>query len=77
MNALQVGDRVDHYRVESLAAESGMACIYRATDVQDGRIVALKVPHFLAESDPLLFDRFKREEAIGKRLNHPGVMRVL
>jgi serine/threonine protein kinase len=77
MNALQVGDRVDHYRIECLAAESGMACIYRATDVRSGRVVALKVPHFEAESDPLLFDRFKREEEIGKRLDHPGVMKVL
>jgi eukaryotic-like serine/threonine-protein kinase len=28
------------------------------------------------ESDPALFDRFRREEEIGKLLDHPGVMKV-
>jgi serine/threonine-protein kinase len=28
------------------------------------------------EADPILFDRFKREEEIGKKLDHPGVVRV-
>jgi serine/threonine-protein kinase len=28
------------------------------------------------EADPILFDRFKREAAIGEKLNHPTVMRV-
>jgi serine/threonine-protein kinase len=28
------------------------------------------------EMDPVLFDRFHREEEIGKALNHPGVMKV-
>jgi eukaryotic-like serine/threonine-protein kinase len=53
-----------------------MACIYRGLDLQTGTVVAIKVPHFEVESDPLLFDRFKREEEIGKRLDHPGVMKV-
>ena len=61
MPALQSGDQLDHYRIETLAAQSGMASIYRATDLQDGRVVAIKVPHFEAESDPVFFDRFKRE----------------
>jgi eukaryotic-like serine/threonine-protein kinase len=76
MNELQVGERLDHFCIESLVAQSGMASIYRATDVRNGRIVGLKIPHFEVESDPVLFDRFKREEEIGKRLNHPGVIKV-
>src|SRR5215475_6456436 len=53
-----------------------MAAIYRATDLRDGRRVALKIPHFAMESDPALFDRFQREEAIGLALDHPNVMRI-
>ena len=34
------------------------------------------MPHFEVEVDPLLFDRFKREEKIGRELNHSGVMKV-
>jgi serine/threonine-protein kinase len=53
-----------------------MASIFRATDLRDGKQVALKVPHFAMEADPGLFDRFMREEAIGIALDHPNVMRI-
>lgn len=53
-----------------------MASIFRATDLQTGRTVAIKVPHPEMEADPVLFDRFHREEEIGKSLEHPGVMKV-
>ena len=74
--SLQSGDQLDHYRIESLAAQSGMASIYRAKDLQDGRAVAIKVPHLEVESDPLFYDRFKREAEIGRRLDYPGVIKV-
>ncbi|MGD0957437.1 MAG: serine/threonine-protein kinase [Candidatus Acidiferrales bacterium] len=53
-----------------------MASIFRATDLRTGRTVAIKVPHPEMESDPVLFDRFKREQEIGTALDHPGVMKV-
>jgi len=53
-----------------------MASIFRATDLQNDRPVAIKVPHPEMESDPVLFDRFHREQDIGKALDHPGVMKV-
>jgi len=73
---LEAGQVLDHYRIDEAVAESGMASIYRATDQRSGRQVALKVPHFAMESDPALFDRFQREEAIGLALDHPNVMRL-
>jgi serine/threonine protein kinase len=76
MYQLRAGDQLDDYKIDSLVAESGMACIFRATDTRNGQTVALKVPHFEVEVDPMLFDRFKREEEIGIKLNHPGVMKV-
>lgn len=53
-----------------------MASIFRGTDLRTGKQVAIKVPHPEMESDPVLFDRFKREQEIGKSLDHPGVMKV-
>ena len=53
-----------------------MASIFRATDLHTGRQVAIKVPHPEMESDPVFFERFRREEEIGKKLDHPGVMKV-
>ena len=76
MSQLHPGAELDHYRIESLVARSGMASIYRATDMRDGRTVAIKIPHPEVEADVLLFDRFKREEAIGIKLDHPCVMKV-
>jgi serine/threonine protein kinase len=76
MTALHPGDLLDHYRIESLVARSGMATIFRATDTLNGQTVAIKVPHPEMEADPQLFDRFKREQEIGEKLDHPGVMKV-
>jgi serine/threonine protein kinase len=53
-----------------------MASIFRGTDLRNGRQVAIKVPHPEMEMDPVLFDRFHREQDIGKVLDHPAVMRV-
>ena len=53
-----------------------MASIFRGADLRNGRPVAIKVPHPEMESDPVFFDRFRREEEIGKALDHPGVMKV-
>lgn len=74
---LHPGEQLDHYRIEGLVARSGMASIFRATDMRNGREVAIKIPHPEMEADPVLFDRFQREGEIGEKLDHPGVMKVL
>lgn len=73
---IDLGKQLDHYQIESGVARSGMASIFRATDLLTGRTVAIKVPHPEIESNPVLFERFQREEEIGKTLDHPGVMKV-
>ena len=77
MAGLHPGDTLDHYRIENLVARSGMASIFRATDLRNGQLVALKIPHPEMEADVVLFDRFQREQDIGQKLNHPSVMKVL
>jgi serine/threonine protein kinase len=77
MTSLHPGDKLDHYQIESLVARSGMASIFKAKDLRTGRTVAVKVPHPEMEADPVLFDRFHREQDIGKKMNHPSVMKVL
>jgi len=74
---LQAGDQLDQYRLDDVVARSGMATVYRATDVGTGQQVAIKVPHPEMESDPVLYDRFQREQDIGERMQHSGVMKVL
>jgi serine/threonine-protein kinase len=76
LDTIEAGSQIDSYRIEAPVARSGMASIFRATDLRNNRIVALKIPHPDMEADPILFDRFQREAAIGEKLDHPTVMRV-
>ena len=73
---LHAGSLLDHYRIESLVARSGRASIFKGTDPRTGSPVAIKVPHLEMECDPVFFDRFRREADIGRRMDHPGVMKV-
>jgi serine/threonine-protein kinase len=73
---LRPGDTLDGYELGDVVATSGMATVFRARDLKSGLQVAIKVPHPEVESDPTMFDRFRREEEIGTRIDHPGVMKV-
>jgi len=77
MSTLQPGDTLDHYRIDAAMARSGMAALYKATNLSDGSQVAIKVPLPEMEADPVLFERFKREEEIGQLLDHPGVVKTI
>jgi eukaryotic-like serine/threonine-protein kinase len=76
MTVLEAGDLLDHYRVDALVARGGMSTLYRATDLRNGRQVALKVPHAEMEADPVLVERFQREQQIGQELDHPGIVKT-
>ena len=71
------GEQLDDYRIEGVVARSAVATIFRAVDLRTNQQVALKVPHSELESDPTFADRFRREEEIGKGLNHPGLIKLL
>jgi serine/threonine protein kinase len=77
MTSLHTGEKLDHYRIENVVARSGMASIFRAIDERTGKPVAIKIPHPEMEADPVFYDRFTREQEIGEKLDHPGVMKVL
>jgi serine/threonine-protein kinase len=76
MTTLEAGDTLDHYRLDATVARSGMSMLYRATDLRDGKLVAIKVPHAEMEANPVLVERFKREQEIGQELDHPGVVKT-
>jgi serine/threonine-protein kinase len=73
---LNAGETLDHYRLDAAVARGGMSTLFRATDLRDGRQVAIKVPHAGMETDPILVERFKREAEIGQELDHPGVVKT-
>ena len=66
----------DRFAITDVICNGGMATIYKAADLQnDGRVVAIKIPHRTAEADPALFSRFKTEEKIGCELDHPSILK--
>lgn len=77
MNEISVGEQLDHYRIDALIAAGSHASIFRGVDLKDGAVVAIKVPHIELELDPVFHERFRREQEIGQKLSHPGVMKVL
>jgi len=76
MTTPETGEMLDHYRLDATVARSGMATLFKATDLRNGRQVAIKVPHAEMEADPVLVERFRREQEIGQTLNHPGVVKT-
>jgi eukaryotic-like serine/threonine-protein kinase len=70
------GQQLDHFLLESVASRSQMATVFRATDVRDGRTVAIKIPHSEIENDKALREAFEREARIARMLEHPGMVRV-
>jgi eukaryotic-like serine/threonine-protein kinase len=76
MKIPQPGETLDHYRIETIVARSGMSTLLKATDLNSGRLVAIKIPHEEMEADPVLIERFRREQEIGQTLNHPGIVKT-
>ena len=76
INELEVGETLDHYRLDAEVARTGMSTLFRATDLRTGQTVALKAPHPEMEADPVLLERFRREEEIGQEIDHPGVVKT-
>ena len=77
MTPLQPGDQFEHFRIEALAMRTSMTTIYRATDLRTGQLVAIKIPHPELECDPMFYSRFQREKAIGRKLQHHGVVKTM
>src|SRR5215475_2079224 len=64
------------YFLESKLGVGGMGTVYRASRLQIGDWVAVKVLHQDQMADPRAIERFRREAQIAARLKHPNVVAV-
>jgi serine/threonine protein kinase len=71
------GERIGHYRVGAPLGRGGEAAVFEGRDERDGRRVVLKFLEPSQLGDIAAFERMRREVAIGRRLDHPGVPRLL
>src|SRR5262245_1930375 len=74
--SLSTGVRIGPYEIVSALGAGGMGEVYRATDTNLGRQVAIKVlPDAFAE-DPDRVARFEREAKTLASLNHPTIAQI-
>jgi eukaryotic-like serine/threonine-protein kinase len=66
------------FRLVEVLARGGMATVYKAQDLADGaRPVVVKMPLPIFAGGVGTWSLFQQEEAIGRRFNHPYVLRFL
>ena len=65
------------YRIEAVVGTGGMAVVYRALDLQENRIVAIKVLRPEYESDMEFVRRFSREAEAAAKMSHENIVNLL
>lgn len=73
---IQIGQQIENYRIDSVIGEGGMGSIYRATDVNLMRPVAVKVMHGELAEESAFQGRFLQEARAAARLDHPSIVRI-
>jgi eukaryotic-like serine/threonine-protein kinase len=71
------GQRIDHYEITRLLGAGAASRVYLAQDCRALQQVILKFPSDDVIGGAAIFERYKREAEIGKRLKHPGIQRHL
>ena len=64
------------YRLDEVLGRGGMAIVWRATDLQLERTVAIKVISDVLAGDPRFVARFDREARLAAGLSHPNLVKL-
>ncbi len=71
------GVKIDGYRVEEELYASERSQLYLVVDEETGERLVMKTPSTNYSDDPAYIERFIMEEWIGRRINHPNVVKVI
>ena len=66
----------DRYKIEDLLGQGGMSAVYKASDPNLKRVVAVKLIHSHLSSDPSFVTRFEGEAAAVASLRHQNIVQV-
>ena len=64
------------YRIEAMLGQGGMSAVYKATDPNLKRVVAVKLIHPHLSIDPSFVVRFESEASAVASLRHPNIVQV-
>jgi Tol biopolymer transport system component len=76
MSSLAIDSTISHYRVKEMIGRGGMGEVYKAVDVQLGRVVALKTLLSAKAMDEDARRRFLREARAASILSHPSICTI-
>lgn len=74
---LKPGNVIDDYKVLSVEHSGTRSHIYRVQCQETEDVFILKAPSMNFVDDAVYLEGFIREKWVGRRLNHPGLMKVL
>ena len=79
VSKISVGQALDErFLLIEEIGRGGMSVIYKAKDLKNqDELVAVKVPHAIFSSGVGSWSMFQQEEAIGRKLNHPYVLKFM
>jgi serine/threonine protein kinase len=72
-----IGKTLGHYRILEVVGQGGMATVYKAEDLRDKKIAAVKVMLPYLSRDEGLKKRFRQEAKMLSRLKHPNIVPIL
>src|SRR5512134_2490562 len=64
------------YRIDAMLGQGGMSAVYKATDPNLKRVVAVKLIHPHLSIDPSFVQRFESEAAAVASLRHQNIVQV-
>src|SRR3972149_2369176 len=64
------------YLIDEMLGQGGMSAVYKATDPNLKRVVAVKMIHSHLSNNPDFVKRFEEEAAAVAQLRHPGIIQV-
>ncbi len=74
--ALEVGMKLEGYRVIETVFNGSRSSLYKVINEQDGKVYGLKTPSQHFADDPVYLSGFLREEWVGQHIKHPNVMAI-
>ena len=72
-----IGKTLGHYRILEVVGQGGMATVYKAEDLRDEKIAAVKVMLPYLSRDEGLKKRFRQEAKMLSRIKHPNIVPII
>lgn len=73
---MEPGNTIDGYKILQILSQSKRGQVYLAENMENGDKLVLKTPSVNYEDEPYYLNGFVQEEWVGRRIDHPGVLRT-